>query len=91
MRLLLYYFVVISLFSCVITVHDKLAAKRHARRVPERVLLLFAALGGSLSMYVTMLLIRHKTRHAKFMIGIPIIIVVQICLVLFLLRKQALI
>lgn len=41
-------------------------------------LLLFSALGGSLAMFITMLLIRHKTNHMKFMLGIPLIIVIQL-------------
>lgn len=58
-------------------VWDKHRAKRHLWRVPERTLLLLAALGGSPAMLLTMLLIRHKTRHPKFMAGIPVIMVLQ--------------
>ena len=35
-------------------------------------------------MYLTMRIIRHKTLHKKFMIGIPLIILLQIVLVLLL-------
>lgn len=72
---LLIYFAVISLVSLVVTCHDKRAARRHRRRVPERTLLLLAALGGSVVMYITMHLIRHKTQKAKFMVGIPAILI----------------
>ena len=89
MKPFLYYFLIISVSSALITIHDKLAAKRRAARVPEKIMLLFAALGGSVSMYITMLLIRHKTRHLKFMAGIPVIFVLQICLILFVLWKQS--
>jgi uncharacterized membrane protein YsdA (DUF1294 family) len=37
-----------------------------------------ALIGGSVAMYVTMRTIRHKTQHAKFMIGIPAIILLQL-------------
>lgn len=87
MKPFLYYFLAISVLSCLITVHDKLAAKRHARRVPERVLMLFAALGGSVSMYATMLIIRHKTKHLKFMAGIPLIMAIQVLIVIFVMKK----
>ena len=50
-------------------------------RVPEAGLLLLSALGGSVAMLLTMLLIRHKTKKAKFMVGIPFIIVLQIAAV----------
>lgn len=83
MRYFLIYMAAISLLSVAVTVWDKTAARLHARRVPESVLLLLAALGGSVSMYITMRLIRHKTRHPKFMVGIPVIFVAQICLLLF--------
>jgi uncharacterized membrane protein YsdA (DUF1294 family) len=49
-------------------------------RIPEKVLLLFSALGGSVAMFITMLIIRHKTKHVKFMLGIPIIMIVQIAI-----------
>ena len=56
---------------------DKIRAINGGRRIPEILLFLLAALGGSAMMLVMMLLIRHKTKHKKFMIGIPIIIVLQ--------------
>lgn len=47
------------------------------RRVPEKTLLIISALGGSIAMLITMRAIRHKTQHAKFMVGIPVIILLQ--------------
>lgn len=76
---LLIYLALISLVSVAVTVYDKIAAKRRPkRRVPEKVLMLLGALGGAAAMYAVMLLIRHKTKHRKFMIGLPIIIAVQV-------------
>ena len=69
----------ISLIACVITVYDKIASKRLPRhRTPEKTLFLLSVLGGSVALYATMQLIRHKTQHKRFMIGIPLIIVAQI-------------
>ncbi len=48
------------------------------QRVPERVLLLVCAFGGSAAMLAAMRVIRHKTKHAKFMVGIPVMIAAQI-------------
>ena len=74
----LIYWGIISLVSVIVTVYDKIAAKSAPKhRTPEKTLLLLAALGGSAAMYITMQLIRHKTKHAKFMIGIPVIMLVQ--------------
>lgn len=46
-------------------------------RIPEGSLLLISALGGSIAMLLTMLLVRHKTKKVKFMVGIPAIIILQ--------------
>lgn len=72
------YLALISLVSAAVTIADKLFSKKQGhRRVPEATLLLYAAFGGSAAMLITMLLIRHKTRHIKFMLGIPLILVFQ--------------
>lgn len=76
------YLLCISLIAVVVTIVDKLSAIAQKRRVPERVLLTLSALGGSVAMLITMLIIRHKTRKPKFMIGIPIIILLQLVLIL---------
>ena len=56
-----------NLLSCLVFVMDKVNARRNNRRTPERTLLLLAALGpfGALC---GMVLFRHKTRHAKFLL-----------------------
>lgn len=72
------YFVFISLVAIILTVHDKNAAQKHRWRIPEATLLWVAALGGSVAMYFTMQIIHHKTRHKKFMIGIPVIFFIQL-------------
>ncbi len=72
------YLAVISLISVIVTAADKQFSKKQGRRrVPEATLLLYAAFGGSAAMLITMLLIRHKTRHIKFMLGIPLILLFQ--------------
>lgn len=78
------YFAAISLISVIVTVYDKKAAKRGKRRIRESTLMLLSLLGGSLAMYITMKKIRHKTKHKKFMLGIPVIIVLQIALIFYL-------
>ena len=70
-----------SIISVCVTVYDKRAAKKRPdRRIRERALFLWAALGGSFAMYLTMQAIRHKTKHLSFMIGIPAIMAAQIAL-----------
>ena len=75
--------IVLSVISVVVCIYDKIISKRNRveLRIPEKVLLLLSALGGSLAMYITMQITHHKTKHLKFMIGIPVIMVVQIALI----------
>ena len=80
---LLFYFALISSVAVIVTAHDKSAAKKSKRRVPEKVLFLIALLGGSLAMYLTMKAIRHKTLHKRFMIGLPLIFIVQTGLIIY--------
>lgn len=80
------YFCLISLISIVVTVSDKVFAIKHKWRVRESTLFLLSAMGGSAAMYVTMILIRHKTRHIKFMLGIPVIFVLQTVILFFIWR-----
>ena len=75
------YFLIISLFAIGLTLHDKRAARRGEWRIRERTLLIVSALGGSVAMFVTMRIIHHKTRHKKFMVGIPAIFVIQVAIV----------
>ena len=78
------YLAVISLVSVIVTVYDKSVSKiKGHRRVSEKTLLLLSALGGSVAMYFTMLTVRHKTKHPKFTVGIPVIIVIQYGLFMF--------
>lgn len=63
---------------------DKQKAKKGAWRIPERTLFLIALLGGSLGSILGMQVFRHKTRHRQFVIGMPIIAVLQISLLVVL-------
>ena len=72
----------ISLISVIVTVYDKWAAKRRpSGRIRESSLIALSVVGGSAAMLLTMLIIRHKTRHPKFMIGIPLILIIQAALI----------
>ena len=88
-KILVIYLCAISLISIIVCCYDKFAAKHNPRhRTREATLLLLSALGGSVAMLITMFIIRHKTKHMKFMIGIPAIIILQVAIslgVLFLL------
>ncbi len=74
------YLAAMNLLDFVLMGADKSKAKRGARRIPEATLLLFAILGGSVGGILGMLLFRHKTRHAAFALGLPLILLVQLVL-----------
>ena len=81
MKILYIYLIFINLVAVIVTIHDKRAAQKGNWRVKENTLLFIAALGGSPAMYLTMLLIRHKTRKTKFMVGIPLILIVELIII----------
>lgn len=72
------WFILISAVSIIMTVYDKWAAKRKKRRVPERTLLSLGFIGGAAAMYLTMKCIRHKTKKKKFMVGLPLEILLHV-------------
>ncbi len=71
------YIIIVSIVTVILTVYDKVAAKKRAFRISEATLILCGLFGGAVAELVTMLVIRHKTRHIKFMLGLPTIILVQ--------------
>ena len=76
------YLVLVNAAAFVLMLSDKHRAKKGAWRIPERTLLTAAVLGGSVGAIAGMYLFRHKTRHPKFKIGLPLILAVQILLYL---------
>ena len=70
-----------NIAAIIMTLLDKsFARKKGARRIPEWKLFAAALLGGAFGMYAAMRRIRHKTLHKRFMVGLPIIIILQIFL-----------
>lgn len=86
MKYLLIYLLLINAAGLVLMLADKIKARRGLWRIPERTLMLTAALGGSVGVHMGMYLFRHKTRHLKFTLGVPAILTVQILLAWFLLK-----
>lgn len=75
--------IIINLLTCIIYGIDKLKAVGRARRTPEKVLLGLAFVGGSLGALIGMQVFRHKTRHWKFRILVPLFLVLHIVAILF--------
>ncbi len=73
------YLAVLNVLTFLIYGWDKLCAKREgARRVPEKTLLFLAVIGGSVGAILGMNFFRHKTRHAQFRYGLPLILALQL-------------
>ena len=75
--MLFYYLFAVNSVGAIITFYDKCAARHGAWRISEKTLFLFCILGGCPGVYFTMRLIHHKTLHKRFMIGIPLIFLMQ--------------
>ena len=78
MKLLGIWLLLINAAGYVLMGEDKRRALLKARRIPERVLLLVAAVGGSLGVLLGMLSYHHKTRHKAFYLGVPGILLAQL-------------
>ncbi|MCR3923548.1 MAG: DUF1294 domain-containing protein [Firmicutes bacterium] len=75
--------ITLNFFTILLMFFDKRQARLHKQRISEKTLLLLAVLGGSAGIWVGMKLFRHKTKHAVFYLGIPIILALQVMLLLY--------
>lgn len=82
METALIYLIIINFISFLLSYHDKRAAVHHKRRVPEKNLFIVAIIGGSIGLYSSMLIFRHKTKHASFMLGVPAVLAIQLLITL---------
>ena len=85
-KLILLYLLIVNAVSFLLMLVDKRKAQKNLWRIPESTLLLSAAIGGSLGALAGMYKFRHKTKHLKFTLGVPAILIAQIAGVLLLLR-----
>lgn len=74
------YLITVNALGFVLMLLDKQFAKNNSRRIPEATLLGVAVIGGSLGSLCGMYTVRHKTKHPKFTIGIPVIMILQLIL-----------
>ena len=80
------YAAAINLIAFALMGIDKNKARKKAWRIPEATLFLFALFGGSIGSIIGMYTFRHKTRHWYFVVGMPLILVLQIVLIYMLTR-----
>lgn len=76
-------FLLLNGYAITLMAFDKQAAKAGRFRIPEASILLLAALGGAAGVLFGMLLFRHKTRHAAFLIAVPAFLMLHLFLVFY--------
>ena len=86
-HIVLIYLAVINVVTFFMYGIDKWKAKKSKWRIRETALLGFAVLGGSLGAWLGMKVWHHKTLHRKFRYGVPLLIIVQIALLIFIYKN----
>ena len=79
-KLILLYLVIINALGFLLMLADKRKAQKNLWRIPESTLFTAAAFGGSIGCLIGMYAVRHKTRHWKFVLGMPAILIAQVAL-----------
>lgn len=87
MNLILYYLLAVNIATFFLYGIDKYKAKKGKWRISEATLLLIAVIGGSIGAWAGMRLWHHKTMHKKFKYGIPVIIILQVAIAVYLLTN----
>ena len=84
MNIILGYLLAVNTTSFLLYGIDKYKAKNGRWRISEATLLMMAVIGGSIGAWVGMRLWHHKTMHKKFKYGIPVIIILQVAIAVYL-------
>ena len=85
-KIICLYLLIINAAGFLLMYADKQKAKKHLWRIPEATLFTVAALGGSVGSILGMYAFRHKTRHYKFVIGMPAILILQLLIAWLILK-----
>jgi uncharacterized membrane protein YsdA (DUF1294 family) len=78
MKMLYIYLILVNAVAFFLMLADKQKAKKKKWRIPEATLIGSAIIGGSIGALAGMYTFRHKTKHPKFIVGIPVILVLQV-------------
>ena len=85
---LIIYLVAVNIITFLAMFIDKKKAEKGAWRIKESTLLTLSLIGGSVGGIAGMYTFRHKTKKASFWIGIPVMLILQIILVIYLIYKS---
>ncbi|WP_419726962.1 DUF1294 domain-containing protein [Terrisporobacter petrolearius] len=78
---MIYYLIIINVIGFFIMNIDKKKAIKKAYRIPEKNLFFICVLGGSLGMLIGMYKFHHKTKHNKFVYGVPSLLILNIIMI----------
>ena len=87
LRYVVLYFFIINLVGFLAMGVDKYKAQRDLWRIPEGTLITIALIGGSIGAIIGMKTFRHKTKKLKFSVGLPTILISEVCAVIYCLVK----
>lgn len=78
MKIFLLLLLLVNIYTFYLFASDKRKARQNEWRIPESRLLNWCFIGGAVGGLLGMILLRHKSRHWKFKLGIPACIVLHI-------------
>ncbi|MBE6882739.1 MAG: DUF1294 domain-containing protein [Oscillospiraceae bacterium] len=87
MEEIIIYYIAVNIAALIMYGADKIFAKKGMRRISEKALILVAAIGGAFGAYAGMELFRHKTKHTKFVVGVPILMAVHLGMLVYFFKK----
>ena len=82
------YLLAINIIGFFVMVIDKNKAKKGTYRISEKFIFILSLIGGSLGGYIGMYTVRHKTKHLKFTVGIPITIIINIICIYYIITNK---
>lgn len=77
------YFIIMNIFAFILYFADKQKAIKRRWRIPETTLLAAAFAGGSFGAFLAMEIFRHKTKHLKFTLTVPLMMILHAALLIF--------
>ncbi|MBR4926337.1 MAG: DUF1294 domain-containing protein [Prevotella sp.] len=86
-RIVVYYLICINILTFLVYGIDKWKARNDKWRISEATLLLLAVIGGSIGAWAGMSVWHHKTLHKKFRYGVPLILIIQVALIIYMLYR----
>ncbi len=86
MQTIILYYIIINAVAFVMYGADKFFAKKDMWRISEKALILVAALGGAFGAFAGMEIFRHKTKHAKFTVLVPVLMAAHLGVLVYLFK-----